>query len=258
VRYGVVSDIHSNRLALDAVLRRFRELDVDKVLCAGDVVGYGFEPNECIERLVETEAVTVAGNHDLFVTGHLERAAPAFVSESTEWTRRALGRDSLEYLTALPLQASVPGVRLAHGSLDDPEEYVTRRQQAGAQLSRVASEQPGLTVLILGHTHRAMAYVEGQMHTPSPRRPVISVAATRALLNPGSVGQSRQLEFPPRARAMVLDWPAGRAEFVEVRYDTAAARHGLRAHGLPCSGIHLLPGRLPGRVRAARRAWRCR
>ena len=254
MRYGVVSDIHANLLALNAVLGAFDDLGVDRVLCAGDIVGYGVQPNECIERLIEVDAAVVAGNHDLVAVGRLHNEAPAFVQHSTAWTRRTLGPDGLAYLAELPLRVTVPGVTLAHGSLHDPLEYVTTAEQAATQMSQLAELNPRTPVLILGHTHRAMAYTGGRIFTPPRSGSSISGLRTTALLNPGSIGQSRQLEVRPLARALVFDWPAGRADFLSVRYDTAAARRALRRHGLPRSGIHLLPGRLPGRVRKARYA----
>ena len=249
MRYGVVSDIHGNLLALDAVLRAFAQIGTQEILCAGDIVGYGAQPNECVERLAGMGAVAVAGNHDLFAVDRLQARAPRLVSASTEWTRRVLSRDSVAYLEGLPLQASVPGITLAHGSLDHPLEYVGREDTAGAQLSLLSAAQPQASVLILGHTHRAMAYAGGRMIAQPRRCGVLDLPPGPALLNPGSVGQSRQVECPPRARALVLDWPPGRALFLAIRYDTGAARRILRDYGLPTSGIHLVPGRLAGLVR---------
>ena len=213
MRYGVVSDIHGNLLALDAVLRAFAQIGTQEILCAGDIVGYGAQPNECVERLAGMGAVAVAGNHDLFAVDRLQARAPRLVSASTEWTRRVLSRDSVAYLEGLPLQASVPGITLAHGSLDHPLEYVGREDTAGAQLSLLSAAQPQASVLILGHTHRAMAYAGGRMIAQPRRCGVLDLPPGPALLNPGSVGQSRQVECPPRARALVLDWPPGSAPF---------------------------------------------
>jgi predicted phosphodiesterase len=251
VRYGIVSDIHGNLSALAAVLRRLEALDVAMVLCVGDIVGYGAQPNECIERLVEIGAVSVAGNHDLFAVDRLPARLPPFVKDSARWTAQALGADARDYLTGLPLRASAAGVTVAHGSLDDPQEYVVQGGQAEAQLGRLSEVHPGADLLILGHTHRPMVYAGGRMVTP-PAGPFLLPPARPILLNPGSVGQSRQIEFPPRARALLVDWPEGIVQFLTIRYDTGTARRTLRAQGLPASGMHLWPGRVVGRLRTTR------
>ena len=179
MRYGIVSDIHGNLSALAAVLRRLEALDVAMVLCAGDIVGYGAQPNECIERLVEIGAVSVAGNHDLFAVDRLPARLPPFVKDSARWTAQALGADARDYLTGLPLRASAAGVTVAHGSLDDPQEYVVQGGQAEAQLGRLSEVHPGADLLILGHTHRPMVYAGGRMVTPPALWP-FSVAACPA------------------------------------------------------------------------------
>lgn len=252
MRYGVVSDIHGNLTALTTVLHCFRTLDVAQVLCAGDIVGYGAEPNECVEQLVEVGAISVAGNHDLFGVDRLPARLPPFLRESTRWTARTLGADARNYLSGLPLRASTHGVTVAHGSLDDAQEYVIQDEQVRAQLDRLSDVNPEADLLILGHTHRPMAYAAGRMVTRRGRGRLVLPTDRPALLNPGSVGQSRQVEFPPRARALVVDWPEGVARFLTIRYVAATARRTLRAQGLPASGIHLWPGRVAGGLRTAR------
>lgn len=245
MRYGIVSDIHANYPALEVILRCFEDRSVDQVLCAGDIVGFGPQPNECIERLAELAAVAVAGNHDLMVAGRLEEHATSNrVRQSAEWTRRVLSPRGLSYLRDLPLTEEVPGIRLAHGSLNSPLEYVTTTAQAGQQLWQLRRTSAGTRVLVLGHTHRQMAYTDDRMVSPPRRGMAVPLPASPILVNPGSVGQSRQFERRPRVRGVTLDWPSGFIRFHSLTYDAGQVRDLLRAHDLPASSVHLRPGRV--------------
>jgi predicted phosphodiesterase len=258
VRYGVLADVHANLAALEAVLRLLDRAGVDRLVCLGDLVGYGPQPDAVVERLAELRVLCVAGNHDLMAVGALplDRAAP-LARRTLAWTSRVLDRDTRAFLERLPRVASpVGGVVLAHGSLEDPERYVRTPQEAVEQLGRLAREQPRAELLLLGHTHVAAAVGEragrvlhgGTGEVTLPR-------GERALLNPGSVGQSRR--FSAAARALVLDTSARTASFEAVGYDTRAARRALRAEGLPRGALHRNPyaPRALAR-RAARRAIR--
>src|SRR6059036_2321500 len=110
MRYAVLSDIHGNLAELEAALAYFRRVGVDGYLCAGDLVGYGPEPNECVTAVASLDAVCVAGNHDLIALGELskERCIP-LARRSLEWTRKALRGDVREYLAGLPRRARAEG-----------------------------------------------------------------------------------------------------------------------------------------------------
>jgi predicted phosphodiesterase len=223
-RYGVIADVHGNLRALEAVLAAMGE--VDGWLCAGDLVGYGPRPNECVERVAGLPGlVVVAGNHDLMAVDRLPLAGLGPLPLQTlEWTRRVLGREAREWLSALPLRASTPDrVEMAHGSLDDPTEYVRDCDAAAAQSARV----PHARALVLGHTHHPLC--------------------CGRVLNPGSVGQSR--ERRPVARALSLE-RGGEPCFLTFDYDVRATRAELREAGLPVHACHLAPGR---RAKLARR-----
>jgi predicted phosphodiesterase len=267
VRYGVIADIHANLHALQAVLPALRREGVDRYLCPGDLVGYGAFPNECVELVAGLEAVCVAGNHDLIVLGRLSDArCIALARESLRWTRDELAADARAYLAALPERADVDGgVVVAHGSLDDPQEYVTRSAQAAAQLAQLAQEAAGARHLLLGHTHVARAWGSrsGALDLRAGGRVSLS-APELFLLNPGGVGQSRERTL--HARFLVVDLERREATFHAIPYDVEAARAALRRRGLQPASVHLPPsrlrtlarplGRLKGRVRrlAARRS----
>jgi predicted phosphodiesterase len=245
MRYGVISDVHGNANALEAVLRALDRASVDRLICPGDLVGYGPRPNECVARIAALDPIAVAGNHDLMALGRLPSDGLGTLPRRTlHWTRTVLDDPAREYLGALPLTASTgDGVVVAHGSLDDPTEYVHDCAAGAAQLRLVRERERGhgarAAVLLLGHTHRPLACgarearAEGDVEL-SKERP--------SLLNAGSVGQSR--ERRPLARALVLDLGRGVATFLAVEYDADATRRELRKAGLPPYACHLAPGRL--------------
>jgi predicted phosphodiesterase len=249
MRYGVLSDVHGNGFALRAAVDRLTRAGVDGWLCAGDIVGYGPQPNECVELLAELGARCVAGNHELLVLGRLslERSG-RLARETTPWTRAALRDDSRAFLAGLPLTLRLGDLVMAHGSLTDPERYVTQDAQARAELVALRRVDTAARVLVLGHTHRPWLYHESAGTLPATARP----PAGRLLVNPGSVGQSRQRERVPRARFLLLDLEHGEIRFFTEPYDVAGARVALRAAGLPRSGIHVAPGRLRAVPRRAR------
>jgi predicted phosphodiesterase len=229
---GVLADVHGNLAALRATVAELERRGAERWIVAGDLVGYGPQPNECVELVAGLEAVCVAGNHDLMAVGRLsdERCIP-LAREVMRWTRSVLGADARAYLEALPLVASAgEGVTVAHGTVDDPQAYTHTPAQARAQLTLVAGP-----VLVLGHTHRPLAVAER-----SELRPAAHVAlppGERVALNPGAVGQAREMRA--RARALALD-TAG-ASFLRLPYDVAATREALAAAGLPRDACHLPP-----------------
>jgi putative phosphoesterase len=246
VRYGVLSDIHANLHALEAAVQALERERVDGFLCAGDLVGYGPLPNECVKLIEELGAVCVAGNHDLIALGRLpDSRAGALARATLAWTQRVLGDDARRYLSALPLRAAVADVVAAHGSLADPEQYTTRPEQAAAQLVQLEAEAPAARVLVLGHTHRARAF-DGNGRSLPVREPVVLDAACRYVLTPGSVGQSR--ERLAWARFAVVDLAARRATFHAVPYDVEGCRRALVRNGLPAGACHQAPPSVASRL----------
>lgn len=241
MRYGLISDIHGNLPALRVALAELRGLGIDGLLCMGDIVGYGPWPNECVAEIASQGAVCVAGNQDLMV---VDRLPDVRLSEHgrliLDWTRTVLGRDAVSYLAGLPLQEGVaPGLRLAHGSLEDPERYIFRVDDAAQQMSLLEEVDPAAETLLLGHTHKAMVYGQAKgMERFSPRQP-LDLAEDRHLLNPGSIGQSR--ERKPWARAALLDLDVGQVTFFALDYDLEACRRELIRLGLPPGACHAPP-----------------
>lgn len=236
MRYAVLSDVHANLPALRAVLDAVPRHTVDGYLVTGDLVGYGAHPNECVELLASYDALCVAGNHDLIAVGSLPDArAGGLARETLAWTRSVLTEASRGYLSGLPNVREVGPILLAHGSPDDPQEYVTEPRRARELLDAT----PG-RLLLLGHTHHAWAV--GRRAGTVLRRRTRSVRIDpddRYLLNAGSVGQSRDRSLA--ARFAVLDLTAGTVAFRAVAYDVAACRTALIGAGLPATTYQLLP-----------------
>ena len=257
MRYGIVSDVHANLPALEAVFEALRRAGVEKVLCAGDIVGYGANPNECIEFLADRQVDCIAGNHDLMAVGRLaDERAIRLARQTLQWTRMVLTQRSRDFLGRLPINAQVGDqFVLAHGSLDDSQEYVSGPRRATVELKRMARAFPTAEWLILGHTHRPEAFQLDARAPHTTRRGAIQLPPkSRWLLNPGSVGQSRS--WSVRANYLVVDTVAATARFGQVRYDVLRCRRDLQRAGLPMHAYHLPPWRTHPRLGRLRRLGR--
>jgi predicted phosphodiesterase len=249
MRIGLLSDVHGNLPALRAVLRELRGERPDVLVCAGDLVGYGPFPNECVALVAEAEAVCVAGNHDLMAIDRLDGAhAGALARETLAWTRTVLEPDARAYLEALPPAADVDRVVVAHGSLHDPTVYV-ESDRAEPELARLGAERPDARLLVLGHTHTALAYGDRRGALLEGRAGQVSIeGGERLLVNAGSVGQPR--EWRALARFALIDLDAGVVRHRALSYDDAAVRRALAAACLPPDACHRRPP-----LRRAARTW---
>jgi predicted phosphodiesterase len=231
MRVAVVSDIHSNLHALEAVLEALDADPVDELWCLGDIVGYGPKPNECCGLVSSRASLSLAGNHDLAVRGSIDLAEfSGDAAVAASWTRGVLSTESHEWLNGLEPTASRPGVALFHASARDPVwEYVLSNEAAVGTL--LLTSEP---LVLVGHSHAALqvalrgSELEGG---PSPEGTVLGLGEARWLLNPGSVGQPR--DGDPRAAYLVLDLGAGTATYRRVRYDIERTQSEMRAAGLP-------------------------
>jgi predicted phosphodiesterase len=256
MRYGVISDVHANLHALDAALDFLSTQHVDRYLCAGDLVGYGPLPNECIRLVRDLDAACVAGNHDLIVLGRLsDEPCIPLARASLRWTGAVLDNESRAFLESLPLRATTSDAAVAHGSLVDPQAYVLTDVQARACLHDLDRFAPDASIVVLGHTHRPMAVGLRSGRLLSQAAGSVSLPPGEAVvLNPGAVGQSRDSD--PRARVMVLDTEARLATFHAVAYDVEACRRALADRGLPPTSCHLVRSRWKGGLDGLRRRLR--
>jgi predicted phosphodiesterase len=256
VRLGIIGDVHANLPALRAALDRLRAEGVDAWVCAGDLVGYGPHPNECVETIAALGPTCVAGNHELMLLGAIpDTRAGRLARRSIGWTREVVRDDVRAYLAALPRTAALPSVAIAHGSPDDPEEYVRTEARAAALLGSLDGR-----LLVLGHTHHPWLYGAGTLFPAAGQVPESAELAlprdAPALVNPGAVGQSRERERVPRARFALVDLARGRVRYFAEPYDAATTRAALRAQHLSPDSVHVNPGRVPTVARRARRVLR--
>jgi len=242
MRYGLLADIHANLPALHAVLDAWRAAGVERYVCAGDVVGYGPHPAECIAAVEALDPVWILGNHELMLLDRLPLATAGPLARRTiEWTRSVLSRKDMARLDRLPLTAELPeGVIVAHGSLADPDRRIVRHEQMRAELEDLGRRHPTAWLLVLGHTHRAfVADMRGELRWAGWRRRVPLAPGTPYIVNPGSVGQSRG--YLGGARAALLDTSSRTFEPLAVRYDTSSIRVDLTAAGFPACTHHRSP-----------------
>lgn len=240
-RYGVISDVHGNLPALRVALDRLQAAGMDRLLCLGDVIGYGPYPVECTTLVASYDPVAVAGNHERVALGLLsDESCSSAARESLRWTTAVLTAEARARLAQWPLVATEPGLLLAHGSPQRVDEYVRTEARAGELLSELAAQRPTARVLLLGHTHQAWAF-SAQRGTVLRERPgrVALDPAGPMLLNPGSVGQSRDRRA--HVRCLTLDLDEATAEFHSVPYDVEECRRALRSHGLPPEWCHVVP-----------------
>ena len=231
MRIAVVSDVHSNLAALEAVLAELGS--VDALWHLGDIVGYGPEPLSVVDRLREAGAIGVRGNHDDAAGDGptIEFFNPdAHLAE--EWTRIRLDEPTRLYLAGLPERRVPEGsdFTLAHGSPRDPIwEYLTSPAAAEENLPAFQTRY-----CLVGHTHMPLVFREsrGRMRplVPDPGSR-LDLDHRRLILNPGSVGQPR--DGDPRASYLTIDTDAGQATWYRVEYDIAATQAAMVAAGLP-------------------------
>ncbi len=259
-RYAILSDIHSNLEALSAVLAACRELDVDKYLCLGDIVGYGAQPSECLELTRSLGLLAmVKGNHDEYASRNDDELAGfnPHAREAIVWTRNRLGEDEQAWLRAAPMRATVPGtgITLVHATLDSPDSwgYVFDVHHAIDNFSYQFTQ-----LSFCGHSHVPVAFAKKPIATMTDKtvdvfpewspsytaREVESGCFQEAemfsveikpgykyLFNIGSIGQPRNRD--PRASFAVYDDALRTVSRYCVPYDIAAVQRKILAAGLP-------------------------
>lgn len=234
MQIAVLTDVHGNRPALEAVIAAAHADGVAEIWCLGDLVGYGAEPDACVALAEEHCSICLAGNHDLAVVDVLsleEFSRGARIA--AEWTRENISERTREFLLALSPEGAAQGVGLFHASPRDPIwEYVL--SGLTAELCFDATE---FRVSLIGHSHVALSFhrPDGQPTSGSTRKEgdVMDLSSGHWLLNPGGAGQPR--DGDPRAAWLLLDTDAMTATWRRAEYDIAAAQAAIRAARLPDS-----------------------
>lgn len=235
MRVAVLSDIHSNRQALEAVLAAVDEAAVEQVWCLGDMVGYGADPDACTALVRERCGTCLVGNHDLALLGAIDISTfSETAAAAVEWTRENVSQETVDFLASLDPSASRQGVGLFHASPRDPVwEYVLSTDQAEAGFE-AQEERVGL----IGHSHIALFFVRAEGARPGYAQGAqasdgaeVDLSEGSWLLNPGSVGQPR--DGDPRAAWLELDTEEWTARYHRVPYDIEGAAAAILAAGLP-------------------------
>lgn len=233
MRIAVISDIHSNLEALQAVLARIEDSKADEIVCLGDIVGYNANPNECIDILRQKKVTCIIGNHDACAAG-LEEPDNfnPLARRAVLWTREQLTGENKAFLADLLREQRLDHMFFFHGSIHDTDRYILYKEDAEDNF-RLLTGLPGSPrVGFFGHTHvrLALSYYMGAIAVELV--PELHLASWKKyLINPGSVGQPR--DGDPRAAFLLYDSAEDRIAFHHVEYDIRACQDKIIRAGLP-------------------------
>jgi len=230
MRWGIFSDIHANLPALEAVLAEVDAAAPDRLLCLGDLVGYGPHPGEVVDRVRALECPVLAGNHDLAVIDRIDTSCfNPYARDAVKWTIEMLTEDHREYLDSLPMTWEGGEIAAVHGTHDEPEEFLYLQSLDHAE--RLLVSQPRF-LGVYGHTHVPVGFLlaGGQVALTYDARMDLR-SAERALVNVGSVGQPRDEDA--RAAWVLYDDETRRLEVRRVAYDFESVVTQIKDAGLP-------------------------
>jgi predicted phosphodiesterase len=231
MRYGLISDIHGNIEALEAVLAALKEHEVDQILCLGDVIGYGPNPNECVQLIRQHAAICLIGNHDEASLGRVDlELFNSMARQAIEWTTESLTEESTAFLRQLTYSRSYDDFMIVHASPDEPTRwnYILNLEDA-AQSFEAFQEQ----ICFIGHSHTPWVIhlqPDGRMRVRHDY-PLAFEDDSRYLINIGSVGQPRDRN--PDSAFGVLDTEQRQYYLTRVPYDVAKTQKKIRETGLP-------------------------
>ncbi|MEA3489686.1 MAG: metallophosphoesterase family protein [Candidatus Omnitrophota bacterium] len=242
MKHIIISDIHSNLQAFEAVVRSFPESDNKNIICAGDIVGYGADPNVCIDMMISLGARCVLGNHDAASINKTDITYfNEWAKEAVYWTREHLDRSGYGYLETLPYVLEDGSFTMVHGTLHCPEEFMY--MDCGARAMHTF-EILSTKVCFVGHSHVPGSFIlrRGSVYYRSYSERIVLEKDARYIINVGSVGQPR--DDDPRACYCIYDSDKDVVEFRRIEYDVETARRRILDEGLPrYLGDRLLNGR---------------
>lgn len=227
MKYAIISDIHSNLEALCSVLDVIDSEGVERIICLGDIVGYGADPNRCVEIIKERNIPSVLGNHDAVACGIYEPMLfNDMATHAALWTRNELHPENRLFLSELPEKLTIDSFLAVHGAISDPDKYILSAYDARPEFSIMGEK----TVCFFGHTHVAVTYfyANNRVDTFSPSFIAVERGA-KYLINPGSVGQPRDRD--PRASFVIYD-DEGTVEYRRVEYDIKTTQEKILKTGL--------------------------
>jgi diadenosine tetraphosphatase ApaH/serine/threonine PP2A family protein phosphatase len=229
MRYAILSDIHANLEALEAVLADAHVQSCSEFVCLGDVVGYNANPSECVARIQKLNCPVVKGNHD--EQASIAMTTEAFnelAEEAIDWTRQHLSAEDKAWLTDLRLTRQVGDFTIVHATLDTPGQWGYVFNDLDALASFTFQHTP---LCLFGHTHWPTAFVRDDSVRRIPTGQILLATGKKYFIIPGSIGQPRDRDW--RAAYCIYDTERQMVEQRRVKYDLETAQRKIRKAGLP-------------------------
>jgi predicted phosphodiesterase len=232
MRIAIISDIHSNFIALQAVIADIdqNEDKIDKIVCLGDVIGYGPAPNECVHLIKERSSFCLMGNHDHAIIGKENLAYfNPFAKEAVLWSQKQLSEETIEFLEHLPFEKVENHCTYVHSSPLEPKEwtYVLSKNDAHIQFQYLSTQ-----LCFIGHTHVAGIFRQKNNSINYLLERKINIKEDeKYIINVGSVGQPR--DFDPRSSYGILDLQKQLVEYRRIPYDIETTQVNMEKFGLP-------------------------
>ncbi|MCX7726114.1 MAG: metallophosphatase family protein [Chitinispirillaceae bacterium] len=232
MRYGIISDIHGNLEALEAVLADMDKKKIDSIISLGDIVGYYPNPEECIKIVREKCSLSVAGNHDYAAVGRIDtRKFTYYAYAAMEWTKQNISDESKEYLESLPLTVTIDNIFFTHSSPSNPEDwaYVFPDSEEAVFEAFNSLEHK---INFIGHTHWPSIMIQdGEKIILYSDHTIDIVDSHYYLVNAGSVGQPR--DFDSRSSYVILDTKEQKITIIRVEYDYRITQNKIKEKQLP-------------------------
>jgi diadenosine tetraphosphatase ApaH/serine/threonine PP2A family protein phosphatase len=216
MKIAIISDIHANIDALEAMLKRLEAVSIDKLVCLGDIVGYGASPEECVTVIRERCDLCVLGNHDAALAQTIQlQYFNAYARSAIEWSRKVMSDENMDYLRSLPMSIIIEDVLLVHATPKDPAawNYVHTADDAVPNFDAMSPS----TVCFVGHSHIPVRFDNEDK--------------SRMIINVGSIGQPRDRD--PRASCGLYDTETRDFQWIREPYDTQKAAQRIREAKLP-------------------------
>lgn len=244
MRWALLSDIHSNLEALEAVLRDLEKRAVDRICFLGDLVGYGASPNECAALARSSGFTAILGNHDRAVlSGRKLQLFNHYARRAVEWTQAALSGGHRDYLATWPVTMTLPPAVMVHGALTGSDHYILSGTDIPPNLDLLKAQHPEARILLFGHSHIRCFFTDLDPVNRAAAGCEYPVPENRfVFINPGSVGQPR--DGSPLASYAILDTRARTYTQLAVAYDVRTAQEKIIAAGLPAFLAERLAGGL--------------
>jgi predicted phosphodiesterase len=231
VRFGIVADIHANLEAFTVALETMEKEGVDQIICLGDIIGYNANPRECLAIIIDRKIPSIRGNHERFAIGEAEEPLKEDTLKMSEWTRRQLSDEQMQFLETMPnkMEHEV-GFLITHGSPRNKDEYLLKLHAFIANLKLMEEKYPHLKICFHGHTHLPSVMAGGHIVQEIQKDTVVTLDANKIyLINPGSVGQPR--DHCPLTSFGIFDHTAYTFNFYRRPYDIESAQKKIQALG---------------------------